>query len=139
MKQRPGEVMGYLAYGHPFLDGNGRTIMVVRAVMAERASISIDWSATDKSDYLAALTKEIDHPGRGHLDAYLKPFVRDAVGEPWLAAELVKVPGLDGGQGGENKILGKVNEPAIQEAYREHQLERSRSADGARDTERGGR
>lgn len=21
--------MGYLAYGHPFLDGNGRTIMVV--------------------------------------------------------------------------------------------------------------
>jgi len=42
MKQRPGEVMGYLAYGHPFLDGNGRAIMVVRAVMAERASISID-------------------------------------------------------------------------------------------------
>ena len=73
---------------------------------------------------MAALPKEID--------AYLKPFVRDAVGEPRLAAELVKAPGLDGGQGGENKILGKVNEPAIQEAYREHPLERSRRlrADG---------
>jgi cell filamentation protein len=28
MKEQPGEIMGYLAYGHPFLDGNGRTIMV---------------------------------------------------------------------------------------------------------------
>ena len=24
MSKKPGEVMGYLAYGHPFLDGNGR-------------------------------------------------------------------------------------------------------------------
>jgi fido (protein-threonine AMPylation protein) len=30
MRERPGEVMGYFAHGHPFLDGNGRTIMVVR-------------------------------------------------------------------------------------------------------------
>jgi len=29
MAARPGEVMGYLAHGHPFLDGNGRTLMVV--------------------------------------------------------------------------------------------------------------
>jgi cell filamentation protein len=29
MKAKPGEVMGYLAYAHPFLDGNGRAIMVV--------------------------------------------------------------------------------------------------------------
>jgi cell filamentation protein len=26
MASKPGEVMGYLAYGHPFWDGNGRTI-----------------------------------------------------------------------------------------------------------------
>ena len=26
MKARSGEIMGYLAYGHPFLDGTGRTI-----------------------------------------------------------------------------------------------------------------
>jgi cell filamentation protein len=29
MKAKSGEIMGYLAYGHPFLDGNGRTIMTV--------------------------------------------------------------------------------------------------------------
>jgi cell filamentation protein len=49
MAAKPGEVMGYLAYGHPFLDGNGRTIMVVHAELAERADISIDWTATSKA------------------------------------------------------------------------------------------
>lgn len=37
MAAKPGEVMGYLAFGHSFLDGNGRTIMVVHAELAERA------------------------------------------------------------------------------------------------------
>ena len=46
MKAKPGEIMGYLAYGHPFLDGNGRTIMTVHSVLAQRAGFSIDWSAT---------------------------------------------------------------------------------------------
>ncbi len=49
MKARPGEVMGYLAFGHPFLDGNGRTIMVVHAELAERAGFSIEWTATRSS------------------------------------------------------------------------------------------
>src|SRR3954468_7897067 len=57
--------MGYLAYGHPFLDGNGRTIMVIHAELARRAGFGIDWSATDKDRYLAALTQEIDTPGQG--------------------------------------------------------------------------
>jgi hypothetical protein len=35
MKAKPGEIMGYLAYGHPFLDGNGRTIMTVHSVLAQ--------------------------------------------------------------------------------------------------------
>jgi cell filamentation protein len=42
MAEKPGEVMGHLAYGHPFLDGNGRTIMVVHSVLAHRAGVSID-------------------------------------------------------------------------------------------------
>jgi len=42
MKANPGEIMGYLAYGHPFLDGNGRTIMTVHSVFAQRAGFSID-------------------------------------------------------------------------------------------------
>ena len=42
MASKPGEVMGYLAYGHPFLEGNGRTIMVIHAELAQRANVSID-------------------------------------------------------------------------------------------------
>jgi cell filamentation protein len=55
MLAKPGEVMGYLAHGHPFLDGNGRTIMVIHAVLAQRAGFSIDWAATDKNAFLEAL------------------------------------------------------------------------------------
>lgn len=64
MAEKAGEVMGYLAYGHPFLDGNGRTIMLVHAELARRAGIGIDWSATDKDKYLAALTEELEEPGK---------------------------------------------------------------------------
>src|SRR5215469_10007522 len=63
MAAKPGEVMGYLAYAHPFLDGNGRTIMVVHAILSRRAGFSIDWATTDKADYLFALTKELNDPG----------------------------------------------------------------------------
>ena len=59
MAAKPGEIMGYLAYGHPFLDGNGRTIMLVHSVLAQRAGFGIDWAATAKADYLSALTQEL--------------------------------------------------------------------------------
>jgi cell filamentation protein len=49
MRQKPGEVMGYLAHGHPFLDGNGRTIMLVHAELARRAGFGIDWGSTGKT------------------------------------------------------------------------------------------
>jgi cell filamentation protein len=52
MAAKPGEVMGYFAHGHPFLDGNGRTIMVLHCVLAQRAGFSIDW-ATDKQEQLS--------------------------------------------------------------------------------------
>jgi cell filamentation protein len=124
---KPGEVMGYLAYGHPFLDGNGRTIMVVHAELAQRAGISIDWAATAKQDYLAALTKELDQPGRGILDTYLKPFVRPAVGRDRLAALIVLTQGLSGGRDdplATNQVLGKFTEPALQARYQHQQEQR---------------
>jgi cell filamentation protein len=77
MKAKPGEVMGYLAYAHPFLDGNGRAIMVVYAILSLRAGLSIDWAATAKAGYLFALTNELDDPGKGYLDAYLAPSVEE--------------------------------------------------------------
>lgn len=75
MQKTPGQVLGELAHSHPFLDGNGRTIMTVHSELCRRANIAIDWIKTNKEDYLKALTKELENPGKGHLDAYLKPFV----------------------------------------------------------------
>jgi fido (protein-threonine AMPylation protein) len=44
--------------------GNVRTIMVVHAVLAQRAGFSVDWASTGKTAYLQALTKELDDPAR---------------------------------------------------------------------------
>jgi cell filamentation protein len=115
--------MGYLAYAHPFLDGNGRTIMVVHAVLAQRAGFSIDWAATAKVDYLSALTKELDEPGKGHLDAYLKPFIRKAITDDRLAAEIAQAPGLDGTDE-QNEILGNTSDPALKTRYEQQELKR---------------
>lgn len=126
MAAKPGEIMGYLAYGHPFLDGNGRTIMVVHGVLAQRAGFSIDWAATAKSDYLSALTKELENPGLGHLDTYLRPFVREAVTVDRLASPIVQAPGLDG-NAGLDEVLGKTSEPALQARYEQQQLKWKRN------------
>jgi cell filamentation protein len=129
MAAKPGEVIGYLAYGHPFLDGNGRTIMVVHAELAERAGMSIDWAATGKADYLNALTQEIEQPGARRLDAYLKPFLRKAVGVERLVGNLANTRGLDGRttealEG--NRVLGNVSDPELQARYREQRLQRQK-------------
>ena len=118
--------MGYLAYGHPFLDGNGRTIMVVHTELAQRAGISIDWAATSKTAYLTALTKEIEKPGAGLLDAYLKPFIRKAVEADLLVGHVVSTRGLDGSgeTAEENKIFGKVSDPEVQASYQKQKLQR---------------
>jgi len=96
MAEAPGDVMGYLAHAHPFLDGNGRALMTVHTELAQRAGISIDWPATDRNKYLAALTQELDNPGKGKLDAYLRPFIRDAIAEDRLGDGLMRVRGLAG-------------------------------------------
>jgi cell filamentation protein len=123
MKEKPGVIMGYLAYAHPFLDGNGRSIMVVHGVMAQRAGFSIDWAATDKTDYLSALTEELDDPDKAHLDAYLKPFIRGAVGEDHLGAAIALAPGLDGNDE-QNEVLGKTSDPALKARYEQQELKR---------------
>jgi cell filamentation protein len=128
MTRKPGEVMGYLAYGHPFLDGNGRTIMVVHALLAQRAGFSLDWSKTDKTAYLTALTKEIDEPGKGHLDAYLNAFRAPALSAGKLADAMGQVAGLAGdADDAENKVLGSTTDPAVKARYEQHRLKRKQS------------
>jgi cell filamentation protein len=118
MITKPGEVMGYLAFGHPFLDGNGRTIMTVHGVMAQRAGFSIDWSGTDKTSYLDSLTRELERPGKGILDEYLKPFVGEPIAYDKLAEQVTNAPGLDGGADVEAaEILGESSDPAVKAQY----------------------
>ena len=127
MAAKVGEVMGYLAYGHPFLDGNGRTIMVVHAELAQRAGFSIDWAATDKAAYLTALTKELEQPGKGILDAFLKPFIGPAIGRERLASHVTRVSGIDGSTrepASVHEVLGSFSDPALRERYRQHVAQR---------------
>ena len=122
MLARPGEIMGHLAYGHPFLDGNGRTIMVLHSVLAQRAGFSVNWAATDKSHYLNALTEEIENPKTGALNTYLKPFITDAVANSGLAAAIAAAPGLDGQL--DSAVAGEISDPDLQERYRAQELAR---------------
>jgi cell filamentation protein len=127
MTEKPGEVMGYLAYGHPFLDGNGRTIMVVHTDLAQRAGVSIDWAATNKTEYLTALTHELEKPGKGHLDNYLKPFVKEAVGHKNLSRHVTQIHGLDGDRNqplNANEVLGRFSDPVLQARYQAQQQRR---------------
>lgn len=126
MNARPGEVMGYLAFGHPFLDGNGRTIMVVHAELAERAGFSIEWTATSKTAYLNALTQEIARPGSRCLDDYLEAFLRRPVGVEKLARHVTDTRGLDGSNIEENRVAGNVSDPEVQARYAAQRLQRQR-------------
>ena len=96
MAVHPGEVMGAFAWGHPFLDGNGRTMLVVHAELLHRAGFAINWPATRKSDYLEALTYELHNPQARLLDEYLnsKKVPTDKK-RPWIQ-QLGNLPGLDG-------------------------------------------
>lgn len=94
----PGLVMGMFAFGHPFLDGNGRTMLLVHAELCFRAGMSVDWTKTDKVPYLEALTQELESPKDGHLDAYLKPFVAARIPrEKWFDT-VSEMQGLDGAE-----------------------------------------
>ncbi len=84
MRKNVGMTMGYLAYAHPFLDGNGRTILLVHTELARRAGLSVDWSGLGKNEYLRALTQELEKPGRV-LDGFLSSRIIQEV-EPLSAA-----------------------------------------------------
>lgn len=105
----PGKFIGELAYAHPFLEGNGRTIMAVVSELTRRAGFHIAWQETDKRDYLSVLTREIDEPNKGHLSRYLKPFIREeALGIEQEARSLATLPGLSAPQSSANAAVQPV-------------------------------
>lgn len=106
-----GNTIGELAYAHPFLDGNGRTITTVVDALARKANIRIEWERTDKADYLKALTKEIDEPNKQHLSNYLQPFIREGARSlESIEKTLTRLPGLSAPEAASRE---KVQQPTF--------------------------
>lgn len=115
-KNKPGEVMGLLALAHPFLDGNGRTILLVFMELSFRAGFAVDWSKTQKDEYLQALSAEIADPSKDHLTHYLKPFVVGITSRDQWPEMIGGVKGLDG-LDKEDVSYGSLTDPEIQKIY----------------------
>lgn len=123
MHRKLGEVMGLFAYGHPFLDGNGRTMLLVHMELCHRADFSIDWASTSKVDYLHALSQEIERPGHGILDTYLLQFQGPQVDRSAWGKRLSALKGLDGLDAA-NQVEGDLSDPAVAERYRRFEEQR---------------
>ncbi|MBC3207444.1 Fic family protein [Pseudomonas sp. SWRI111] len=121
-RDRPGEVMGQLASAHPFLDGNGRTILLVYMELCYRGKFAIDWSKTNKDAYLRALSDEIRDPFRGHLDSYLKPYVVDISSREDWPEVIGGIKGLDG-LDKEGIIYANLDNPEIQRLYKTYRTQ----------------
>lgn len=128
LRKSPGVVMGFFAYGHPFLDGNGRTMLVVHSVLCDRAGFSINWSRTTKSAYLSALSSEIETPDKGILDDYLKDFIEPPLDPGGWEAAIQSVKGLNG-LVSVDTIEGTFDDPAISQKYREFDKRRGYKID----------
>lgn len=115
-RDHPGEVMGQLAFAHPFLDGNGRTILLVFMELCYRASFAIDWSRTSKDDYLHALSDEIREPRGRHLDHYLKPFIVDISRRDEWPETISGIKGLDG-LDKEDITYASLDDSQVQQIY----------------------
>ena len=123
LRQHPGQVMGLFAYGHPFLDGNGRTMLVVHTELCHRAGFCIAWHRTRKPDYLAALSAEIETPGQGILDDYLRPFIGDTQGRPSWGGLIGGLPGLNGQATGD-AVAASYQNADVAAQYREFERRR---------------
>jgi cell filamentation protein len=124
MASKPGFVMGMFAFAHPFLDGNGRTLLLLHLELAHRAGFSISWADTNKIDYLTALTDEINTPDRGVLDRYLLRFKGDRLERNEWGKSILFMKGLDG-LDDDNQIDGDLTNPEVEERYRQFEKQRS--------------
>lgn len=123
MNKKLGEVMGLFAYAHPFLDGNGRTMLLFHIELSHRAGFSIAWASTNKVDYLNALSEEINKPGQGILDAYLLKFKGPQLARNKWGEEILSINGLDG-LDNNNQIDGDLSDPEVAEKYRKFEEQR---------------
>lgn len=74
IKMHIGDIISYLCYGHPFLDGNGRTILTIVHAIAMSSGFDIHWSKIDPLVYLDILTEDLEHSGHNMLNEYMEQF-----------------------------------------------------------------
>lgn len=108
---------------HPFLDGNGRTMLIIHNELCHRAGFSIDWHRTNKMDYLRALSAEIKSPSKGLLDNYLFQFIGDTRDRNLWGESINGIRGLDG-QSIENSVDGEYTDIAVAQKYQSFKMNR---------------
>lgn len=123
MTASPGLVMGMFAYGHPFLDGNGRTMLLVHLELSYRAGFSIALANTNKANYLTALSEEIKQPGKGILDTYLLKFKKNKLERGEWGNDILSMNGLDG-LDNNNQVEGDFTDPGVIEKYKKFEKQR---------------
>lgn len=119
IRSRPGEVMGAFAWGHPFLDGNGRAMLLVHSELCHRAGFSIDWTSSNKNDYLAALGHELKNPNDRRLDQYLSGLTRPAKPHANWVEEFKAMRGLDGLDFHHENVSYRDDDPVANARYEE--------------------
>lgn len=75
IRKNIGDIISSLCYAHPFLDGNGRTILTILHVICQNAGFHINWSKSKKDDYLDVLTEDLEHPNNEILNKYLSTLI----------------------------------------------------------------
>jgi cell filamentation protein len=111
MREKPGTVMGAFAWGHPFLDGNGRTMLLIHTELCARAGFAIDWTSSSKGSYLETLTAELWKPDKGLLDEYFRPLFRDVDSHLNWYDRILAVRGLDGIDGVDQNVAYQSDDP----------------------------
>jgi len=90
LRARPGEIFGLLALSHPFLEGNGRTILTFYSELSRRNGFHVSWEEIAKDEFLETLTGELLQPGRA-LDSLVLRYLRQGVLTPSNTATRLEV------------------------------------------------
>ena len=81
----------------------------------------------DLDGYLTALTAELEDPGKGKLDQYLEPFIRD--GATGSVADAIKAaPSLYGNNA--DAVAGSTDDPALKARYEAQEPKRQPAQEG---------